>query len=110
MSHIRKKDSAAPRCSPLLLFFFLPFSLVPPTFNFSPATFSPRWRAPDNPAPPHQRRDESKMNGARERRRNRRVSGGGSVEGEVRGREQRVAEGKERQRKWERSAYEDMST
>lgn len=32
------------------------------------------------------------------------------MEGEVRGREQRVTERKERARKWERSAYEDMST
>lgn len=32
------------------------------------------------------------------------------MEGEVRGREQRATERKERKRKWERSAYEDMST
>lgn len=50
------------------------------------------------------------MNGVRERRRNGRVSGGGSMEGEVRGREQRVTERKEKECKWERSGYEDMST
>lgn len=31
------------------------------------------------------------------------------MEGEVRGREQRATERKERERKWERSAYEDVS-